>query len=171
MEVSTIILVFIVLATVMIVLALLISERVKTGITVFGHKFWLEAIVRTNKKSGRRKPTKHYPAQNNSTGTMPKIWLEAPDNKWQSQKLTGYIDIYLGTGVQNTIRLRADSGADEVQACIYWNGHRYRVRNLSRKAPTLINGKSIREQNLGNGNKIQIGSTLLIFRQSSPGKH
>lgn len=70
--------------------------------------------------------------------------------------------VLIGRSEACQIRLR-DKKADSQQALIYWNGQRYRIRNLSRKTPTMVNSKPIVEQNLGNGNKIRMGRTELLF--------
>ncbi|MBN1995393.1 MAG: hypothetical protein JW953_22080 [Anaerolineae bacterium] len=162
MDVSNIILVFIILAMVVVILALLISDRVRAHINIFGkNKFSIEANRQgRNQANPRPKPKR-------SGQKMPTIWFEAAHSQWRSHNLSGYQEVYLGAGPQNTVRLRADSGADMVQARVYWNGHRYKICNLSRRVPTIVNGKAIREQNLGNGNRIQVGSTILIFRAAN----
>jgi pSer/pThr/pTyr-binding forkhead associated (FHA) protein len=73
--------------------------------------------------------------------------------------------VYIGRRPDNDIVLR-DPDADTRHAVIYWdpNRGRYRINNLSSRG-TMVNGRPISMQNLGNGNTIRMGRTELIFRQ------
>ena len=57
-----------------------------------------------------------------------------------------------------------DPTAAPRQAVIYWQDGRYKINNLATNPYTLVDGRSIGSQNLGNGNKIRLGRTELIFR-------
>lgn len=57
-----------------------------------------------------------------------------------------------------------DPAAAPRQAVIYWQDGRYKINNLAVAPPTLVDRRSFRTQNLGNGNKIRMGRTELIFR-------
>lgn len=57
-----------------------------------------------------------------------------------------------------------DPAAAPRQAVIYWQDGRYKLNNLSTAPYTLVDGRPIRSQHLGNGNKIRLGRTELIFR-------
>ena len=60
-----------------------------------------------------------------------------------------------------------DPAAAPRQAVIYWQDGRYKINNLADSPPTLVDGRPIRSQHLGNGNKIRLGRTELIFRGRS----
>jgi len=72
--------------------------------------------------------------------------------------------IYLGRGDDNHIRLAKDSTADKRHAVIYVENNRYYINNLSPRG-TWVNKRLITKQVLGDGNTIQIGATLIIFRE------
>lgn len=89
-------------------------------------------------------------------------WLEVKGTRWR-YPLRNQQHIYIGRNSNSQIRL-TDPAADNVQAVIYWDRGRYRINNLSATRPTLVNGRVITSQRLGNGNTIQVGYTKLIFR-------
>ena len=58
-----------------------------------------------------------------------------------------------------------DPVADTRHATVYWKNGRYHINNLSRTKGTKVNGRLITTQRLGDGNKIRMGNTELIFRE------
>ena len=82
--------------------------------------------------------------------------------------LDGKIQVYIGRRSDNDIVLR-DPAADSRHAVIYLEGGRYRINNLSPKG-TRVNNQWITWQRLGNGNKIRMGNTELVFRETKGGK-
>jgi pSer/pThr/pTyr-binding forkhead associated (FHA) protein len=77
--------------------------------------------------------------------------------------LAGRRIIYLGRHQDSQVVLK-DKAADTRQAVIYWEDGRYKINNLSARSQTRVNGRPITKQNLGDGNSITMGRTVLIFR-------
>ncbi|WP_295882326.1 FHA domain-containing protein [uncultured Thiohalocapsa sp.] len=104
------------------------------------------------------------PAQNRpAAGSAPRRrWLEAKGMRWY-YPLDGRSLIYLGRHQDNQVVLK-DKAADGRQAVIYWEDGRYKINNLSVRSHTRVNGRPITKQNLGDGNSITMGGTVLVFR-------
>jgi hypothetical protein len=89
-------------------------------------------------------------------------WLEVKGTHWR-YPLAGRRIIYLGRHQDSQVVLK-DKAADTRQAVIYWEDGRYKINNLSARSQTRVNGRPITKQNLGDGNSITMGRTVLIFR-------
>jgi hypothetical protein len=161
-EIASIAVVFLFFAGVIIILALVINPKLVAELRIF--KFLLK--IKTSRPSpgtntqptGSREPAK--PAR------QTKAWLAIklrgqPD--WQ-YKLDGQSQIYLGRGSDNQIRLVHEPAADTRHAVIYFEQGRYYLNNLSPNG-TWVNNHPASKHILGNGNKIRIGNTQIIFHE------
>jgi hypothetical protein len=93
----------------------------------------------------------------------PTYWLQTKGGKW-SYPLQPGSRVVLGRDPSCQILL-TDPTADRFQAAIFWEEGRFKIDNHSQRSPTRVNGRWISRQRLGNGNKIQMGRTALIFRE------
>lgn len=155
-----ILLVFVVISGVLILVAVLVSERLKAGVKLPGRaEFYIDAERGWNKRPDA-------PSSAAVTSTQdPDAYLEMKlqhGSNWV-YSLEGKRQVYIGRREDNDLRLK-DRMADGRQAVIYWEEGRFKINNLSAVRPTLVNGKPITKQNLGDGNTIQLGNTKLIFR-------
>ena len=158
-----ILVVFIALAAVITLVAVLIHSRVKAGIRLPGRaEFYIDA----SRGGWRAEPRQHRgrPPPRIAAGRQ-RYYLEMKLQRGPNwiYPLDGKTVVYIGRRPDNDLVLR-DPTADTRQAVIYWEGGRYKINNLSRRVPTRVNGRPITKQNLGDGNTIQLGRTKLIFR-------
>ncbi len=95
-----------------------------------------------------------------------KAWLVAKrrGRDWEFV-LDGLPQVTVGRNPDSHIRLR-DPRASGRHAVIQREGDRYYIYNQSRTIGTKVNGRSIGKHILGNGNKILMGNTELIFREN-----
>jgi len=160
-----ILLAFLTSAATIILVAVLVSERVKAGVKLPGKaEFYIDAERGWYKRSSSA--SQHSPSK--SKLRNPRLYLEMKLQRGANwiYSLDGEKQIYIGRRDDNDLRLN-DRTADARQAVIYWEDGRFKINNLSTACPTLVNGKVITKQNLGDGNTIQLGSTKLIFRDRS----
>ena len=108
-------------------------------------------------KQPKPKATNKAPPAGNS-----RYFLEVRGTTWR-YPLRVPSTIYIGRNPDSQIRLK-DHTADSRQAVIYWEDNRFKINNLSHRVATLVNGRRITKQNLGDGNTIQLGRTRIIFR-------
>lgn len=155
-----ILLVFVVITAVIILVAVLVNERVKAGVKLPGKaEFYIDA------ERGWLKRPQSSTSTADSVVHKPKTYLEMKlkhGTNW-IYSLDGKGQVYIGRRDDNHLRLK-DEAADNRQAVIYWEDGRFKINNLSSKRPTLVNGRPITKQNLGDGNTIQLGNTKFIFR-------
>lgn len=159
-------LVFVLASMAIVLIALLVNERLRARIFLPGKA---EFFIDTS-RSGWRKAPKSAPvwrrAERQRRDRRPyRTWLAVkvrgqPD--WE-YGLDGKTQVYIGRRPDNDIVLR-DPAADARHAVIYLREGRYRINNLSRKG-TKVNNRWITWQKLDNGNKIQMGNTVSIFRE------
>lgn len=156
-------LVLVVLGTLVILIALSASRRTRAKLRLpWGVGFELDAERESSSKA--RPPRRPSPTKAPKTRKSKRTWLETRGGKWQ-YTLGGKLQYVLGRDPNCDIPLLRDPTCAARQAMIYKRGRRYRIRNLSSKG-TYVNGQLLRrEQNLGNGNKIRMGNTELIFRE------
>jgi hypothetical protein len=116
--------------------------------------------------------------QQSGKGRRPPRVITRPEGResraWLAAKILGRRDweygldprrhTYVGCSRDMDIILK-DPAADKRHAVIYWKRGRYHINNLSKKRGTRVNGRPITTQRLGNGNKIRMGNTELIFRE------
>lgn len=155
-----ILLVFVVTSAMLILVAILVSERLKAGVKLPGKaEFYIDAergwLKRPDTPRSAAMPAVQDP------GVYLEMKLQRGSNWIYS--LEGKRQVYIGRREDNDLRLR-DRMADARQAVIYWEEGRFKINNLSTVRPTLVNGKPITRQNLGDGNTVQLGNTKLIFR-------
>lgn len=154
-DATSVILLFILIAGLITVLVALTSGRGESYVKL-GKAEW--RIVFDNRW--------HHPARRSTNAysrrSHARYYLEVKGTSWRFPLEQPQVAI--GRHKSSHIRLR-DRFVDYRQAVIYWDGQRYRIRNLSRRFPTLVDSRPIREQNLGNGNKIKLGRTELLFRE------
>lgn len=155
--------VFIALAAVVTLVAVLIHSRVEAGIRLPGRaEFYIGASRggwRAEPQRQRSRPPPRPPS------AKPRFYLEMKlrhGPNWV-YPLDGKARVYIGRRADNDLRL-TDPTADTCQAVIHWEGGRYKINNLSTRVLTRVNNRPITKQNLGNGNTIQMGRTRLIFR-------
>ncbi len=166
---TTLLLVFVVAAAIIILIAVLIGHQTRARLLLPGKaEFYIETT-----KGWQPVPPKGRQAQARPGGMparpaqpRPRTRLVAhvrggPD--WE-YLLEGKPTFYIGRRQDNDIVL-LDPTTDTRQAVIYLQEGRYRINNLSPRVPTMVNGRPITMQNLGDGNTIQMGNTRLIFRQ------
>lgn len=159
-------LVFLVTIALITVIALVLNPNMRVGIKL-GPAEW---TIDTSRPGWKREPSPSRPiGANTSSQTTASAschaWLAAkmPDKIEWKYCLDGHQQVYLGRHVSNDIQL-LDQSADNRHAVIYLKEGRYRINNLSSRG-TWVNNRSISWQNLGNGNKIRLGRTELVFRQ------
>ena len=160
-------LVFFVGSAILIALALIIFTSVKASIRAGQAEFTIDA----SRPGWRRAP----PEPSGKLRQQPTKRAQRPYRTWLVAKvrhgpnweygLDGRQQVYIGRRPDNDIVLQ-DPEADTRHTVIYWHKEqgRYRINNLSQKG-TRVNNRLITMQNLGNGNKIRMGRTELIFRQ------
>lgn len=154
-------LVFLMTAALVILVAVLVNERVKAGVKLPGKaEFYIDAERgwRENPEPPAQRPS---PTATHTSQAFLEMKLQRGPN-WV-YPLKGRRHIYIGRRDDNDLRL-TDPTADTRQAVIYREDGRYKINNLSAKRPTLVNGRRITKQNLGDGNTIELGNTKLIFR-------
>lgn len=169
-DMTFLLLVFTLLCTAIIVIALILNTRLKARLSLPGKAgFYID----TSRPGWRRAP-KRVPIwgrREKRDRHLYRTWLAAkvrgrPD--WE-YALDGRTQVYIGRRSDNDIVLK-DPAADARQAVIYLEGGRWRINNLSRSRPTRVNNRPITKQTLGNGCKIRMGNTELIFRELRKGK-
>ncbi|MFO1020568.1 MAG: FHA domain-containing protein [Planctomycetales bacterium] len=72
----------------------------------------------------------------------------------------------IGRGPLNEICLR-DTEASRMHAKLEYRDGMYVLTDLSSSNGTYVNGQAVRSLDLGNGDQIQIGRTILLFKQES----
>jgi len=164
---TTLLLIFIVAAMVIILIAVLIGHQTRARLLLPGKaEFYIETTKgwQPVPSKGREAHPGGMPAR--PAQPRPRTRLVAhvrggPD--WE-YPLESKPTFYIGRRQDNDIVL-LDPATDTRQAVIYLHESRYRINNLSPRVPTMVNGRPISMQNLGDGNTIQMGNTRLIFRQ------
>lgn len=98
--------------------------------------------------------------------TKRKAWLVAKrrGKDWEFV-LDGLPQVTIGRDPDNDVRLQ-DPRASGRHAVIQKESNRYYIYNQSRTVGTFVNRQSIGKHILGNGNKILMGNTELIFREN-----
>jgi hypothetical protein len=161
----TFVVVFAIFAFVLVtILALVMNPRLRARIKLPGHANF-EIDTSREEDSGLLQPAQPASVMVKS-GHVPQAWLvikRRGKRDW-TYPLDGQMPIYLGRGDDNHIRLAKDSTADKRHAVIYVENNRYYINNLSPRG-TWVNKRLITKQVLGDGNTIQIGATLIIFRE------
>lgn len=165
-QMTFLLLVFILVGAVIMIIALIVNLRLKARLRLPGKaEFYIDTS-----RSGWTKAPKGVPIRKQGRDRRQyRTWLAAkvrggPD--WE-YVLDGKTQVYIGQQPDNDIVLR-DPAADSRHAVIYLEEGRYRINNLSRKG-TKVNNRWITWQRLGNGNKIRMGNTELIFREIRKG--
>lgn len=165
-EWAVILLLFIILAAVIVLVAIAANQQVRAGIKLPGRA---EFYIDTSRGGWRAEPQRQRSFSSPRPSLVrPRFYLEMRlqhGPNWL-YPLDGRMQVYIGRGADNDLRL-TDPTADRRQAVIYWEDGRYKINNLSAQMPTLVNGRPITKQNLGDGNTIQMGHTKLIFRDRS----
>ena len=162
-EWAVILVLFIAVAAVIMLVAVLVNQRVKARVKLPGRaEFYIDASRggwRAEPQQRRARPPPRPPT------AKPRFCLEMKLRRGPSwvYPLDGRRQVSIGRGASNDLRL-TDPTADTRQAVIYWEGGRYKINNLSARVPTRVNKRVITKQNLGDGNTIQMGRTKLIFR-------
>lgn len=158
-----ILLVLVILGALIILIALSASRRTRARLRLpWGMGFEIDAERESSSKG--RPPRRPPPSKTPKTRKPKRTWLETRGGKWQ-YTLGGKSQYTLGRDPSSDIPLLKDPACSNKHAMIFRRGRRYRIRNLSSKG-TYVNGRLLRrEQNLGNGNKIRMGNTELIFRE------
>ncbi len=109
---------------------------------------------------GWRHPRRR-PAAGQGRGPIRGPYLAVQRSSWRYP--LGVEPVYIGRDADCHVVL-LDPTAAPRQAVVYWQDGRYKINNLAANPPTLVDGRPIRSQNLGNGNKLRLGRTELIFR-------
>jgi hypothetical protein len=150
----------ILVVAVLVVIAMFSTREFRTRLRLPGVDFSFEG------KGGRRwRPAK--PARRRQPSkSKRRAWLVAKrrGRDWEFV-LDGLSHVTIGRDPDNHVRLQ-DPRTSGRQAVIQKEGDRYYIYNQSRTTGTLVNGRSIGKQILGNGNKILMGNTELIFREN-----
>jgi len=158
-----ILLVLVILGALITLIALSASRRTRARLRLpWGMGFEIDAERESSPKGRppRRPPATKVPKTRKSKRT----WLETKGGKWK-HLLSGRSQYILGRDPNSDIPLSNDPACSKRHAAIFKRGRKYRIRNLS-STGTYVNGRLLRrEQNLGNGNKIRMGNTELIFRE------
>lgn len=149
---------------IIIVIALIINPRLRAGIRLPGR---VEFYIDTSRPGWKRAPKRAPIWKKERKGRRRyRTWLAAKVRggpNWE-YRLDGKAQVYIGRGADNGIVLR-DPAASRRHAVIYLKRGHYHIHNLSPKG-TKVNNRWITKQRLGNGCKIRMGSTELIFREA-----
>lgn len=162
--------IFFVGSALLIALALIINTRVRARIRAGKVEFIIDTPRPGWHRAPRQPPIKRRQRPSGRAKRPYHTWLVAKVRNgpnWE-YSLDGRQQVYIGRRSDNDIALR-DPAADTRHAVIYWHEGRYRINNLSPRG-TRVNNHLITMQNLGNGNKIRMGRTELIFRQTKGDK-
>jgi hypothetical protein len=145
---------------VLVVIAMFSTREFRTRLRLPGVDFSFQG-----KGGGRWRPAK-APRRRLPTRAKRKAWLVAKKRgrDWEFV-LDGLPRVTIGRNPDNHIRLR-DRRASGRHAVIQMEGARYYIYNQSRTAGTKVNKRPIGKHILGNGNKIRMGNTELIFREN-----
>jgi hypothetical protein len=155
-----VLLVLVLVAGVIVILALLLQpDRLRAGISLpWNAGFYIDTSRpewhRTRTASRDKVQTRQAQAW-----LVARVWGRG---NWEFP-LNPSKHTYIGRNRDMDIILR-DPAADARHAVIYWKKSRYHINNLSARKGTRVNGRRITTQRLGNGNKIRMGNTELIFR-------
>ncbi len=76
---------------------------------------------------------------------------------------TTSLPIFIGREEDSLVRLIGDLAVSRRHAEIFQHEEAIRIRDLNSKHGTLVNGEPIQEMNLASGDKIQVGTSILIF--------
>jgi hypothetical protein len=160
---------FLAVSAVIILVALALNPRLRAGIRIGP----AEMKIDTSRPGWKRVQPQQPSA--GGAGNSPNPASASSCQAWLVAKAPGKADwrycldrrpqVTIGRHPSNDIVL-LDETADSKHAVIYRAEERYRINNLSQRG-TLVNERSISWQNLGNGNKIKLGRTELIFRQDA----
>ncbi len=156
-DMTSVFLFLILVGGVVLVLLLFRANRGSGGIKVGG----AELRIDFDNSPGFQHPTRRPRGQ--PSAPPARYFLHVKGTRWRYP--LGDQHVYIGRSAGCQIRLR-DSHAAGRQAVIYMEDGRYKINNLSPQPPTLVNGRPITTQNLGNGNKIRAGRTEFIFRDA-----
>ncbi len=165
-EWAVILLLFTAVAAVIVLVAVLVNQRVRAGMRLPGRA---EFYIDTSRGGWQAEPQRRRAQPSPRPRTAkPRFYLKMKLRHRPNwiYPLDGKAMVYIGRGADNDLRL-TDPTADTRQAVIYWEDGRYKINNLSARAPTRVNKRVITKQNLGDGNTIQMGRTKLIFRDRS----
>ena len=150
----------ILVVAVLVVIAMFSTKEFRTRLRLPGVDFSFQG------KGGQRWRPAKAARRRQPTRSKRKAWLVAKrrGRDWEFV-LDGLPRVTIGRDPDNHIRLQ-DPRASGRQAVIQKEGNRYFIYNQSRTIGTAVNGRSIGKQILGNGNKILMGNTELIFREN-----
>ena len=162
---AIILLVFTAVAAVVTLVAVLVHSQVRASIKLPGRaEFYIDAR-RGGWQVERRRSfgSSHRPSTSRLRYYLEMKLRNGPN--W-IYPLDGRTQVHIGRHADSDLVL-LDSTADTRQAVIYRERSRFKIANLSKRTATLVNGRPITKQNLGDGNTIQMGRTKLIFRDAS----
>jgi hypothetical protein len=148
------------MVAVLVVIAMFSTREFRTRLRLPGVDFSFQG------KAGRRwSPAKAAKRTQHAKGRR-KAWLVAKrrGRDWEFV-LDGLHRVTLGRDPDNHIRLQ-DPRASGRHAVIQKEGDRYYIYNQSTTVGTKVNNVSIGKHILGNGNKIRMANTELIFREN-----
>jgi hypothetical protein len=150
----------ILVVAVLVVIAMVSTKEFRTRLKLPGVDFSFQG------KAGRIWHRAEAPRWGPPAKSKRRAWLVAKrrGRDWEFV-LDGLPQITIGRDPDNHVRLQ-DPRTSGRQAIIQKEGHRYYIYNQSRTVGTLVNGRSIARHILGNGNKILMGNTELIFREN-----
>jgi putative nucleotidyltransferase with HDIG domain len=96
---------------------------------------------------------------------MPQIRIKTGHQKGKVIQIDGDKPLLLGRDTQATFQI-LDKGVSRAHAEIYRVGEMVFIRDLNSRNGTLVNGETIKEELLREGDLIRIGSTQLVFESS-----
>lgn len=165
---SWLFLAFLAISGVIIIIALILNPSLRARIRIGPAEMNIDT-ARPGWKLEKPGKSAANEAMHSQAAASPRChaWLvaKAPGKSDWRYCLDGIAQVYIGRHVANQIVLR-DQTADSQHAVIFLKDGRYRIHNLSQRG-TLVNEQSISWKQLGNGNKIRMGRTELIFRQDA----
>lgn len=71
----------------------------------------------------------------------------------------------LGSGKDNTVRIRGDYSIDKRHARIYCDNNAFKIESLSPK-DTWVDNRLVKIAKLGNGSQIKLGNAIFIFQEN-----
>jgi hypothetical protein len=159
-QMAFIIILAILVVAVLVVIAMFSMKEFRTSLKLPGVDFSFQG------KAGRRWRPAREGRRRQPSKSKRRAWLVAKrrGRDWEFV-LDGLPQVTIGRDPDNHIRLQ-DPRTSKRHAVIQKEGDRYYIYNQSRTVGTLVSGRSIAKQVLGNGNKILMGNTELIFREN-----
>lgn len=100
---------------------------------------------------------------------MPQIRIKTGHQKGRIVQIDGEKPLILGRDAQAILQI-LDKGVSRAHAEIFRVGEMVFIRDLNSRNGTLVNGETIKEELLREGDLIRIGSTQIVFESTQPNR-